>query len=36
VLTTVWHVVTGALTLATTFVVVFLTHRASVEGRTSA
>ncbi len=32
VVLTVWHVVTGALTLATTFLVVFLTRRDAVEG----
>ena len=32
VVMTVWHVVIGALTLATTFLVVFLTRRDTVEG----
>ena len=32
VVMTVWHVVIGALTLATTFTVVFLTRRDAVEG----
>ncbi len=32
VVMTVWHVVVGALTLATTFLVVFLTRRDAVEG----